>query len=250
MTGTSAATVFVAVASGLVGLAFGSFFNVVIYRLPRRMSLSRPASHCPGCANPISSLDNIPLVSWLVLRGHCRHCKMAISARYPLVELLTALVFAAVAVCTGPHGALIPIDVALAGALIASAIGIDGQAVPASLVVATAGGPVGLAILALVSSSPGRLGWAAAAAAVAALGGFIDERPTSRRADFGVLVSLAWCAGWCWPPGGFGAAGWILLSASVIRFAPTTSHAARVRVAVLSVGATGMLLASAAVGVR
>ena len=77
----------------LVGLAIGSFLNVVIYRLPRDMSLSKPGSHCPKCNNRIKWYDNIPVLSFLILRGKCRHCHEKISFRYPAVELFTAIIF-------------------------------------------------------------------------------------------------------------------------------------------------------------
>ncbi len=85
----------VATICGVFGLLVGSFLNVVIWRVPRRESVVAPASHCPGCDAAIAPYDNIPVVSWLVLRGRCRHCGTSISARYPAVELLTALLFAA-----------------------------------------------------------------------------------------------------------------------------------------------------------
>jgi leader peptidase (prepilin peptidase)/N-methyltransferase len=110
-------------ASGLVGLLVGSFLNVVIYRLPRMMerewqcqcaelrgeeapqgeafSLVRPRSHCPACGHAISVLENIPLVSWLFLRGKCSECRAAISVRYPLVEAATGLLTAFTAVHFG-----------------------------------------------------------------------------------------------------------------------------------------------------
>ena len=78
------------------GLLIGSFLNVVAHRLPARMSLAMPASHCPSCETPIKPYDNIPVLSWLFLRGHCRSCDAPIAARYPLVEALTAALFAAV----------------------------------------------------------------------------------------------------------------------------------------------------------
>ncbi|MFP5361956.1 MAG: prepilin peptidase [Thermoleophilia bacterium] len=78
------------------GLLIGSFLNVVAHRMPGRMSLSMPASHCPSCEVPIKPYDNIPVLSWLILRGRCRSCAEPISARYPLVEAGTAVLFAAV----------------------------------------------------------------------------------------------------------------------------------------------------------
>ena len=75
------------------GLIIGSFLNVCIYRLPLSESLAWPASHCPSCRTPIKPYDNIPVISYLLLRGRCRTCGSAISAQYPIVELLTAGVF-------------------------------------------------------------------------------------------------------------------------------------------------------------
>ena len=77
----------------MVGICIGSFLNVVIYRLPRSMSLSRPASSCPSCGYAIPFYLNIPLVSWLLLRGKCKNCKAQISVRYFIVELVTGLLF-------------------------------------------------------------------------------------------------------------------------------------------------------------
>ena len=78
----------------MLGAVIGSFLNVVIYRVPRRMSLAWPPSHCPHCQHRIRWYDNVPIVSWLLLRGRCRDCKAPISPRYPLVEALTGLAFA------------------------------------------------------------------------------------------------------------------------------------------------------------
>ena len=88
------------------GLMIGSFLNVVAYRLPRGESLVAPASHCPGCETPIRPWDNIPLLSWVFLRGRCRSCGVRISPRYPLVELLTGVLFAVVAAVHGLHAEL------------------------------------------------------------------------------------------------------------------------------------------------
>jgi leader peptidase (prepilin peptidase)/N-methyltransferase len=82
--------------AGAVGLAVGSFLNVVVHRLPRRESLVRPASRCPSCGTPIRPYDNVPVVSWLLLRGRCRSCGERIPVRYPLVEAGTGALYAAV----------------------------------------------------------------------------------------------------------------------------------------------------------
>jgi leader peptidase (prepilin peptidase)/N-methyltransferase len=81
--------------AGVLGAIFGSFLNVVAYRLPRHESLVAPASRCPTCETPVKPYDNIPILSWLLLRGHCRSCAAPISPRYPLVEAVTA------ALCVG-----------------------------------------------------------------------------------------------------------------------------------------------------
>lgn len=78
------------------GLLWGSFLNVVIYRLPRDMSVVRPGSHCPGCGKPIAGYDNIPVFTWLLLRGRSRCCHTKISVRYPLVELIGGILSLAV----------------------------------------------------------------------------------------------------------------------------------------------------------
>jgi leader peptidase (prepilin peptidase)/N-methyltransferase len=84
------------IAAGLLGLAVGSFLNVVVHRVPRAMSLSHPGSHCPACSEPIRHRHNVPVLGWLLLRGRCADCATSISIRYPLVELATALLFVAV----------------------------------------------------------------------------------------------------------------------------------------------------------
>ena len=84
---------FFLVASGILGLIFGSFATALAYRLPRDGSISTGRSKCPNCGNQITALQNIPLFSWVALRGRCKHCGNKISARYPLTELATALAF-------------------------------------------------------------------------------------------------------------------------------------------------------------
>lgn len=84
-------------AAGLLGLVIGSFLNVVMHRVPLRQSVVWPASRCPVCGEAIKPVDNIPLLSYVLLQGRCRNCKARISPRYPLVEALTGALFAAAA---------------------------------------------------------------------------------------------------------------------------------------------------------
>jgi len=81
---------------GAFGLLIGSFLNVVVYRVPAKQSIVSPPSACPNCGTPIRRRDNIPVLSWLILRGKCRDCQTPISRRYPLIELATGVFFAAV----------------------------------------------------------------------------------------------------------------------------------------------------------
>jgi leader peptidase (prepilin peptidase) / N-methyltransferase len=105
----------------VLGLAVGSFLNVVIHRVPRKESVVHPRSRCPGCGTQLAERDNVPVVSWLVLRGRCRTCAEPISARYPAVELATAVLFAVVALRFGADWAL-PSFLVLAAALLAVAL--------------------------------------------------------------------------------------------------------------------------------
>jgi leader peptidase (prepilin peptidase)/N-methyltransferase len=87
--------------AALFGLIIGSFLNVVSWRLPRHESLTRPRSKCPGCDTPVRAYDNVPVVSWLLLRGRCRGCGERISLRYPVVEALTAALYVLVVALGG-----------------------------------------------------------------------------------------------------------------------------------------------------
>jgi leader peptidase (prepilin peptidase)/N-methyltransferase len=135
--------------AGAFGLLLGSFLNVVAYRLPRGESLAVPASRCPGCGTPIRAYDNVPVLSWLLLRGHCRSCGATIAWRYPLVELATALLMALAVVVIGPNE-----DVWLGLAFVlllvpVTVIDIDFRIIPNKLMLA--GTVAALVILALTS---------------------------------------------------------------------------------------------------
>lgn len=106
------------VIAGIFGLLIGSFLNVVVWRVPRHESVVQPGSHCPSCDTTLSGFENIPVLSWLVLRGKCRHCGTHISVRYPLVELANAALWVGLAFHFGRSWEL-PAYCALASGLLA-----------------------------------------------------------------------------------------------------------------------------------
>ena len=121
----------------VLGLCVGSFLNVVVYRVPRNLSVVRPRSACPGCQTPIADRDNIPVLSWLLLRGRCRTCATRISARYPSVELAGGALFAATAWRIGPHWTLAGFLFANAALLALALIDCDHMLLPRSIVLPT-----------------------------------------------------------------------------------------------------------------
>jgi leader peptidase (prepilin peptidase)/N-methyltransferase len=128
----------VSTVAGLAGLILGSFLNVVAHRLPRGESFVAPRSRCPGCETPIKPYDNIPVLSWLALRGRCRTCRTRISWRYPLVELLTGLLLAAVVLVKGADAAALPGLVFVLLLVPIAAIDVDHQIIPNKLTLAGA----------------------------------------------------------------------------------------------------------------
>ena len=104
--------------AGVLGAIIGSFLNVVIHRLPLEDSIVFPNSRCPSCGAVIAFYDNVPVLSYLILRGRCRSCETTISARYPAVELMTALLFVAVTLHVG-FTPVLPFDLIFVSALIA-----------------------------------------------------------------------------------------------------------------------------------
>jgi leader peptidase (prepilin peptidase)/N-methyltransferase len=154
------------VASGLGGLMIGSFLNVVAFRVPRGESLVHPGSHCPGCGAAVRPYDNVPVLSWLFLRGRCRDCGERISPRYPVVEAITGLLFVAVLLVKGVSVDALP-GLALVVILVPTAlIDLEYRVIPNSLM--AIGAVVGLALV--LVADPGHL--AAHLIAAAAAGGF------------------------------------------------------------------------------
>lgn len=151
----------------LGGLIGGSFLNVVAYRLPIGESLAVPGSRCPSCGTPIKPYDNIPVLGWLMLHGRCRSCRTAISARYPLVEALTAAL--AVAVVLVKHS---PRDIALGLVLVAvlvavALIDLDKRIIPNKITLPAAVLAIGIGL----ALAPGRVPEQLIAGAAA--GGFL-----------------------------------------------------------------------------
>ena len=136
--GLTAIAPLIVVGLTVVGLLVGSFLNVVIHRVPRGESIVRPGSACPGCATPIRAHDNVPVVSWLVLRGRCRACGAAISPRYPLVEAANAALWAALSwwcLLAGGPASLLPLLLIVSSACLALAlIDLDVHRLPNAIV--------------------------------------------------------------------------------------------------------------------
>lgn len=123
---------FWAVVFFLGGLCFGSFANVIIYRLPQGKSVVRPRSSCPSCGNMIRWYENIPVFSWLLLRGKCSSCQRAISWRYPVVEFLTGTVFCALFLQMGWSWTLLELLIFAFGLIVVSFIDFDHMILPDS----------------------------------------------------------------------------------------------------------------------
>ena len=129
---------FFLVALLVFGLIFGSLANVVIWRFPRGESLSSPGSHCPKCGHDVRWYDNIPVVSWLALRGRCRDCGEPISPRYPAVELLSGLLWLAAGLAFGVSGTTVFAIVLFYLLLVLAFIDLDTKRLPNPIVLALA----------------------------------------------------------------------------------------------------------------
>ncbi len=118
----------------VLGLAIGSFLNVVIHRVPRNLSVIRPRSSCPQCRRTLAPVENIPVLSWMLLRGRCRGCETPISFRYPLVELGTAICFVATFARFGRDWILLPFELGVAGMIALAVIDAENLVLPKRIV--------------------------------------------------------------------------------------------------------------------
>ena len=146
-------TALLVVLGAVLGLAVGSFLNVVVWRVPRDESVVRPPSACPACGHPIRPRDNVPVVSWLLLRGRCRDCDVPISVRYPLVEATTSVLFALVVGWLGASWALPAFWYLAAVSVALFLIDVDVRRLPDAIVLPSY--PVAFVLLALASANPG-----------------------------------------------------------------------------------------------
>ncbi len=139
---------YIVVVAGVFGLLIGSFLNACAYRLPLGISIAYGRSFCPACTTQIRAVDNIPLVSWIALRGRCRACGAPISWRYPLVEALTGVLFATVAASTGPSALLLLQLLFVAALILVSDIDIAERIIPDVVILPVAViGVLGMTIL-------------------------------------------------------------------------------------------------------
>ncbi len=188
----------------VVGIVVGSFLNVVVYRVPRGLSVVAPPSFCPHCQTRVRPFDNVPVVSWVVLRGRCRQCREPISIRYPLVELATGVLFAAVGWGLGPHWG-VPGYCVLAATLVSLvAVERDGLAPPLS--VAVIGTAIGSALLVAAGVADRRwphvVGVVIGAVVAGVIVGLVRRRgsrpvdPAPWRAAAPVLLPVGAALGW------------------------------------------------------
>jgi leader peptidase (prepilin peptidase) / N-methyltransferase len=224
----------IAAARGLVtgfaavtGLIVGSFLNVVVYRVPRGLSVVRPRSFCPSCRTPVRPVDNVPIVSWVMLRGRCHQCRSAISVRYPLVEAATGATFAALAWSLGPHWGVAGFCVIAATLTALIAVERDGLVPPLS--VAVTGTAVATVLLVAAGSVDRRwnhvagvvIGAAAGAALLAATAWHGSRRPRPRRLpQVSGLLPAGAALGWLGPTyagAGVGVAAVALIAAGIGR---------------------------------
>jgi leader peptidase (prepilin peptidase)/N-methyltransferase len=225
----------VIVGAGVLGLLIGSFLNVVVYRLPLGLSLNHPGSHCPSCKTALHPWENIPVLSWICLRGRCRTCHVRISPRYVVVESVTGLSFGLSSAIVWQLGtkhlvwiALIPI---LAGvtamAITGAAMESEGTPCILRLALMVALPVVALVAVSIIGGEITRLAWSASGLSLGilsyVLGGGSERSPRIARAL--LLGALGAVSAWLWPASEFvGVLVVVLLSPPLYRASPLTRN--------------------------
>ena len=204
----------------MLGLLVGSFLNVVIHRVPLGLSVLSPGSSCPSCRHPVRAYDNVPVLSWLVLRGRCRDCAAPISPRYPAVELATGLLFALVGAQFGWSAYLLAALALVAGGVALFLIDLDVQRLP----FAVTGAVAGLVVLGLVldlltgGTAPWPVALLSASVWFAVYGGvwFLTAGRGMGLGDVALAPVLGLALGWLgWGPSLTGLLGGFVVGAAV-----------------------------------
>jgi leader peptidase (prepilin peptidase)/N-methyltransferase len=184
----------------IVGACIGSFLNVCIYRLPAGISIVHPRSTCPQCNQAIASFDNIPIISYLVLMGKCRHCKTPIAIRYPLVELLTGILAMACSLAFGPTVHALVAFAFIATLIVVAFIDLDHRIIPDRISLP------GIPLFFLAALAVPTLTWQASAIGILAGGGslfvvaWVYQMMTGREGmgggDIKLLAMIGAMVGW------------------------------------------------------
>lgn len=243
--GTLASQIVTAAVCAVCGLVAGALLNVLVDRAPLRLTVVRSPSQCPACAVRLHALDMVPVASWLVLRGHCRHCATPISLRYPIVELVSAAMFAGTAVALGSVRPVAPVLVVTTCALAAAILDVEGTTVPAAIALLAAAAAGSLAPIAAGEGAVTRIAWAGLGAVLAFASAGIADRAAGpdRWSRLGVLCALGWSAGWLWAAGGPFVAAWVVVATA----ASGVGSGRRAPLAVLIGGSFAALLGAAVV---
>jgi leader peptidase (prepilin peptidase)/N-methyltransferase len=180
--------------AGVLGASVGSFMNVCVSRLPRGESLVRPRSKCPGCGGPIAWYDNIPLLSWILLRGRCRQCRQPISIQYPAVELVTAAMWVGMAMLYGPTWRSLQGSILLSLLLTISLIDARHYLIPDALSLGGLGAGLALALLpgppSILTSLIGAALGFGVLLAVGVLGEWVFKKPAMGGGDIKMMAMV------------------------------------------------------------
>ena len=180
--------------AGVLGAAVGSFMNVCVSRLPHGESLVRPRSKCPACGGPIAWYDNIPLLSWILLRGKCRQCRERISIQYPAIELVTAAIWVGMAMHYGPTWRSLQGSILFSLLLTISLIDASHYLIPDALSLGGLGAGLALALLpgppSILTSLIGAALGFGVLLAVGVLGEWVFKKPAMGGGDIKMMAMV------------------------------------------------------------